>query len=111
MARVGVIGLGLVGDAIAERLVHAGFEVVGLDVVAEKNAALAARGGRLAVSAGDVVQQCERIILCLPTSDTVCSLLHSLAVDLSGKTIIDTTTGEPQAMDDIGCEFTRRGAR
>src|SRR2546421_5156658 len=50
MAGVGVVGLGLLGSAVAGRLRAAGREVIGYDVVAERNRALEAIGGRAAAS-------------------------------------------------------------
>ena len=41
MQRIGVVGLGLMGSAIVQRLVAAGFEVTGYDVDADKRARLA----------------------------------------------------------------------
>ena len=38
---VGLIGLGLLGQALARRLLHAGYEVIGFDIDPAKNAALA----------------------------------------------------------------------
>jgi 3-hydroxyisobutyrate dehydrogenase-like beta-hydroxyacid dehydrogenase len=67
--RVGLVGLGLLGHAIASRLLAAGREVTGFDVVAEKNAQLAAMGGRAVGSLADVTR----------ASDLVCIVLPSLA--------------------------------
>src|SRR2546426_604108 len=46
MATVGIVGLGLLGHAVAGRLRGAGHDVVGHDVVPERNRALVAVGGR-----------------------------------------------------------------
>src|SRR2546426_7225149 len=46
MTTVGVVGLGLLGSAVAARLRAGGHVVVGYDVVAEKVQALVAVGGR-----------------------------------------------------------------
>ena len=48
MATVGVVGLGLLGGAVASRLSAGGHAVVGYDVVAEKVQALVGLGGRAA---------------------------------------------------------------
>jgi L-threonate 2-dehydrogenase len=44
---VGLIGVGLLGQALAHRLLGAGFEVIGFDVDPAKSARLAELGGRL----------------------------------------------------------------
>jgi putative dehydrogenase len=68
-ATVGIIGLGLLGHAVASRLLAAGQQVVGHDVLPEKVEALAALGVRPAPSAEAVAQ----------AADPVCTLLPSLA--------------------------------
>jgi 3-hydroxyisobutyrate dehydrogenase-like beta-hydroxyacid dehydrogenase len=110
VARVGIIGLGLVGSALAERLTAAGFEVVGYDIAAGRIAALAAIGGVPAASAMDVARQCERIILSLPTSDISAEVIEEIADELAGKLVLDTTTGEPDAMARLGQSLARRQA-
>src|SRR5262245_27287067 len=55
---VGLIGIGLLGQALAHRLLGAGFEVNGFDVDAAKNARLAELGGRAAAVA-DVAKRCD----------------------------------------------------
>lgn len=107
---IGVIGLGLVGNAIAERLLAAGHEVVGFDVVGARNVELQALGGRPVNSAADVIQACNQVVLSLPTSGIVHDVLSTLPADLAGKTLIDTTTGEPEAMEQIGNFVKDRGA-
>ncbi len=71
MPTVGVIGLGLLGHAVASRLLAAGYAVVGHDIVAEKNTALAQLGGRPAASIATVVESTEAICLMLPSLATV----------------------------------------
>jgi 3-hydroxyisobutyrate dehydrogenase-like beta-hydroxyacid dehydrogenase len=110
MTTVGMIGLGLVGSAIAERLLRAGFEVVGFDVAAERNTELHALGGQPMASAAEVIAACERTILSLPTSDIARNVPTFSPEALPGKTIVDTTTGEPQAMEDLGRELARHDA-
>ena len=51
MATVGLVGLGLLGHAVAARLRAKGHEVVGYDVLPEKIQGLVALGGRGASSA------------------------------------------------------------
>jgi 3-hydroxyisobutyrate dehydrogenase-like beta-hydroxyacid dehydrogenase len=108
--QIGIIGLGLVGKAIAQRLLAAGFEVVGFDVATERNAELTALGGQAAASPAEVFQASDRVILSLPTSGIVREVLQPLLKMLSGKTIVDTTTGDPEATDQIGQNLTQQGA-
>lgn len=110
MNRVGIIGLGLVGHAIAQRLLAARWEVVGFDVAADRNAALQSLGGRSVDSATEVCDACERIILSLPTSGIAREVLELLLPALAGKTIIDTTTGDPDEMAAIGRQLLEHNA-
>ena len=51
---VGVIGLGLMGAALAERLVRAGFAVIGFDIDANRCNTFKADGRTVAASASDL---------------------------------------------------------
>lgn len=110
MASLGIIGLGLVGSAIAERLLLAGHRVVGFDIAAQRNAEFTAIGGRACNSPAEVFEASDCVFLSLPTSDIVEGLLGSLDGNLSSKTVLDTTTGEPEAMERIGRNFAQRNA-
>ena len=54
---VGVIGVGLLGQAFVHRLRSAGFQVMGFDVDPAKNARLAELGGKPASSVADLAQR------------------------------------------------------
>src|SRR2546421_1240828 len=69
--KVGIVGVGLLGDAIASRLRAAGHAVVGFDVVPATLDRLAARGGTPAKSAGDVARAAEVVCTVLPSLATV----------------------------------------
>jgi 3-hydroxyisobutyrate dehydrogenase-like beta-hydroxyacid dehydrogenase len=61
--QVGIVGLGLIGTAIARRLLGAGFQLVGTDINADARDRFAAIGGRSVASAGHVVAACDRVLL------------------------------------------------
>ncbi len=109
---IGLIGLGLVGSALAERLRRAGFRVVGFDVDASRRRTFNKLGGHAVESAAEVFAACDRVILSLPNSDVVQSVLREVAPQLRrGLRIIDTTTGEPDATARLGAKLARRGVR
>ncbi|NSW80554.1 MAG: NAD(P)-dependent oxidoreductase [Chthonomonadetes bacterium] len=60
--RAGVIGLGIMGGAIAERLLATGYEVVVYNRTREKAEPLIAQGARWADSPAEVARQCEVVI-------------------------------------------------
>ncbi len=68
---VGIVGVGLLGSAVAEMLLGAGFSVIGYDVLPEKLVALAALGGRGAGSAAEVARRAGPVFTVLPTLDSV----------------------------------------
>jgi 3-hydroxyisobutyrate dehydrogenase-like beta-hydroxyacid dehydrogenase len=110
MRRVGLIGLGLLGSALADRLLGAGFEVVGHDLDAVKRGALAAAGGAPLETAADVAAACETIVLSLPDSQVVAGVLETLRDRLSAAhRIIDTSTGDPQATEALATSLAERG--
>ncbi len=96
MREVGVIGLGLLGSAIAERLLTAGHLVVGFDVSESRRAALQHLGGEVAASSAAIITRCSVVLLSLPDSKIVAEVVNSSAESLRpGMWIIDTSTGDP----------------
>ncbi|MBI5775476.1 MAG: NAD(P)-dependent oxidoreductase [Verrucomicrobia bacterium] len=108
---IGLIGLGLVGGALAERLRRAGFRVVGFDVDAARRRALTKLGGHAVESAAEIFAACNRVLLSLPNSHVVESVLRNATQLRRGLRIIDTTTGEPDATARLGTKLARRGVR
>lgn len=109
---VGLIGLGLMGTALAERFLQAGFSVVGFDVASERRHWLTSAGGTATASASDVAAECDRIVFSLPTSEIVASVTGQLASTLRpGVTIVDTTTGAPDASARLSADLAAHGVR
>jgi 3-hydroxyisobutyrate dehydrogenase-like beta-hydroxyacid dehydrogenase len=107
---IGVIGLGLLGGALAERLLQAGWRVLGYDSAADRCNELAAHGGTAAASAAEVAAGCPSVVLSLPTTEVVESVLASMAGSLRpGHVLIDTTTGEPEATAHLGRRLAEQG--
>jgi 3-hydroxyisobutyrate dehydrogenase-like beta-hydroxyacid dehydrogenase len=67
---VGLIGVGLMGEVYACRLIAAGFGVIGFDIVAARNERLAQIGGRAGALA-DIARQCDPILLAVFSTDQV----------------------------------------
>ena len=90
---MGVIGLGIMGSAMAANLVKAGFEVFGYDPVAASRQRLKKAGGHACKSAGEVAQHATQLLLSLPSEaalDQVCAEL--LATGLKGLIAAETST-------------------
>ena len=98
--KIGLVGLGLVGTAIAERLLAVDFDVTGFDIDSGKRTHLEKLGGKAASSPAQVAQQVNRIILSLPDTNIVKQVVEGPSGILEAKTppkyIIDTTTGDPE---------------
>ncbi len=112
MRTVGMIGLGLLGSALVERLLAAGYQVVGHDVDDARRQALAGMGGKPVDDAAEVFARCELVLLSLPNSDVVANVLSVAANAIRPDTlVIDTTTGDPQAAESMGRQLAARGVR
>lgn len=99
MARpIGLIGVGLMGSAIAERLVMHRFALIGWDVKIEQRTQLARLGGKVADNPRQAFQECDFLVLSLPNDEVVRNLLDEHSSQLrSGHRIIDTSTGDPKS--------------
>jgi 3-hydroxyisobutyrate dehydrogenase-like beta-hydroxyacid dehydrogenase len=103
---VGLVGIGLLGSAIAERLTASGFRVYGWDADAQKRTTADIFWRDPAAIAGSCVQ----IILCLPNSSVVEAVIEQMEPHLrAGTMIIDATTGSPSAVDRIAARLELRG--
>ncbi|TWT57885.1 2-hydroxy-3-oxopropionate reductase [Thalassoglobus neptunius] len=98
---IGVIGIGLLGTAIAERLLHGTAPVYGYDRDPERMENFVKLGGTPAQSTNDVAMKSQLVFLCLPNSDVVTNVILDLqALRKQGqqaaiRTVIDSTTGQP----------------
>ncbi len=110
---VGVVGLGLLGHAVSSRLIAAGHEVVGYDVLPEKVQALAALGGRPAASAEVVARTAEVVCTLLPSLTTVeAAIVGSdgvLAGAPAGRTLVQMSTISPALTERLAGEARARG--
>ncbi|MCG3195919.1 MAG: 2-(hydroxymethyl)glutarate dehydrogenase [bacterium] len=97
--QIGLVGVGLLGSALAQRLSEAGFQVLAYDSDPSRTAMVSGQNLRFSDSARKVAAECRRVVLCLPDSSVVNEVLWGsgpLAGSLSeGATVIDTTTGDP----------------
>ena len=81
---LGVIGLGNMGGAIAQNLLAAGFQVVGLDIDTERMALFAAGGGKPATTPAEVTQEADIVILSLPSVAALEQVVHGSGGLLEG---------------------------
>jgi L-threonate 2-dehydrogenase len=88
--RIGVIGLGIMGSAMATNLAKAGFRVHGYDIVPARRAALKKAGGTPETSIAKVARAAEVLITSLPSV----AALHEVAGELNarGRVVMETST-------------------
>jgi len=106
---IGMIGLGLMGTALTQRLLDAGYTVWVFNRTREKAEPLLAQGARWA---DNPLTRCDRVLISLFTSDTVEEVLGQLDGGLrSGQILIDTTTGEPEQTVRLAAALAARGVQ
>jgi 3-hydroxyisobutyrate dehydrogenase-like beta-hydroxyacid dehydrogenase len=104
---VGVIGLGLMGTALTERLLEHGYRVAVWNRTRAKAEPLLARGAEWA---DNPLAGCERVIISLYTTEVVVQMLEEMQGGLRvGQIILDTTTGEPAQTAALGERLGARG--
>ncbi len=103
---VGVIGLGLLGSALAERLVENGYAVYGFDSGEPRTDRT-----HLLENSRAVFERCETVILSLPESSDAAAVLEEVSgvLELGRHTIVDTTTGDPDEMRRFYESLAQRG--
>ncbi|MBL7258557.1 NAD(P)-dependent oxidoreductase [Paractinoplanes lichenicola] len=84
---VGVVGLGIMGSAIAGHLLDAGFDVIGTDVSPQAVSALVAIGGRSAPDPSALAA--DIVVTSLPTAEAALTVCRSLS---AAKIVVETST-------------------
>jgi len=110
--RVGYVGLGAMGGALARRMMLTRKLMV-FDARREVVQAFAAEGADVATDLPGLARECDVIFTCLPTSAVVQEVIFGkagLAEGLSrGKVIVDQTTGDPTMTRLMATELARLG--
>src|SRR6478752_6291683 len=97
---IGLIGVGLLGQALAEAMYESGFAVMGWD----REPARCRGAGSIA----DVFANCTRVLLCLPTYENSRAVLAEAPLR-PGHMIADISTGSPADAEALGAELAARG--
>jgi 3-hydroxyisobutyrate dehydrogenase-like beta-hydroxyacid dehydrogenase len=110
---IGIVGLGLLGHAVASRLIAAKYPVVGYDVVPERVRALTALGGRAAASVAEVDQLADAVCFILPSLASVEETILGLKEDRArgGRAVIQMSTISPVLTEKLARETAARGRR
>lgn len=96
-APVGIIGLGLMGSALSERLIDAKVPVIGFDIEPGKREKLKASGGMVAISARELAGQSRTIVVAVYSGDQVEALFGDIerGTAPARPTLVCTTTCTP----------------
>jgi 3-hydroxyisobutyrate dehydrogenase len=94
-APIGIIGLGLMGTALSQRLIDAAMPALGFDIDGSRGAALAGVG--IAHSARDVFHRCRAVVIAVYDGEQAKTLFDELSDDAreSKPVVICTTTCAP----------------
>ncbi|HEX4411010.1 MAG TPA: NAD(P)-dependent oxidoreductase [Xanthobacteraceae bacterium] len=99
---VGLVGLGLMGEVYARRLLTAKFAVIGFDIDPAKTERLAQIGGRVGTLA-EIARDCEPIVLAVFSTDQVEEVVErELLRGATGKIVICTSTCDPDRIAALG---------
>ena len=91
--QVGIIGLGIMGGAIAKNLSAAGWQVIGYDVDATRCAEAKAAGVEIAAGAAAVATKAANILVSLPKPEALSETVEAIvAAKLSRRVIAELST-------------------
>jgi len=93
MSAVGMIGLGVMGLAMAQNLMRSGFEVHGYDIDPSRRKLLKKTKARVERSVEEVAEKTDVLITSLPSTPALLAVSHSLAASArKGMTVVETST-------------------
>jgi len=112
---IGIVGLGRMGGAMAQRLREQGFDVVGWDASREANERAAAAGLPIAAHPRDVAQR-SNIVISSITEDNGARRIFAgpdgfLAGDAGGKLFVEMSTLQPMTGRELAPLVEGRGGR
>lgn len=115
MKPIGIVGLGLVGRAIANRLIAAGHRVYGYDIAPGACTAASELGVVVLDDAAAVARSASTVLLSLMTSEdrrTLCWGPQQFAATLAqGSAVLDTTTAAPDDIVEDAARLLTQGVR
>ncbi|MEX5635865.1 NAD(P)-dependent oxidoreductase [Parafrankia sp. FMc2] len=109
-ASVTVLGLGLMGRALAGAFLKAGHPTTVWNRTTSRADQLVADGARLAPTIGDALTAGSVVVLCVTDYQVVHTLLGAHDVDLAGTTVVNLTSGSSAQARDTARGAEQRGA-
>ncbi len=109
---VGVVGIGLVGLALVERLRAARIKVIGYDIDPVRREMLVAAHGMAAATAADVFAACDNVLLALFDGSQTSALIREVLPCLrAGMRLVDCGTADPEQAVALAVRLAARGVR
>jgi len=113
--RVGIVGLGFMGQAFTSNLVKAGFTLQGFDIDATRMKEFKDQGGIPVSSAAQAARGARWVLTSMPNSTVVREVVLGSGGVAEGAEkgllLADTTTSRPEDSVSLGAELSRRGIR
>ena len=113
---IGLVGLGLVGTALAQRLWEAGWRVMGFDIQTSTSAAFVAQGGELSETLREMATQVSCVVLAVFDTQDVLKVIEGERGLCTGgnahsivSTIIDCSTGIPDHLQALALRLKVHG--
>jgi len=115
MAKIGFIGLGIMGKPMSKNLLKAGHELVVYDVVEASMKDVVAAGAKGAASSKEVAAQCSFIITIVPNSPHVkAAVLGPNGViegAKAGSLVVDMSSIDPIVSREVGAALAKKNIR
>jgi 2-hydroxy-3-oxopropionate reductase len=115
MAKIGFIGLGIMGKPMSKNLLKAGHELVVYDIVPAGVSEVVAAGAKAADSSKTVAQQCPLIITMVPNSPHVKAAILGPGGVIEGakpgSLVVDMSSIDPTVSKEVGAELAKKGIR
>ena len=112
--KIGVAGLGVMGTALAERLMEVGHEVHVWNRTADKSAPLAKAGAKVASSLAELAKDCGTVLSMLTDGAAIEAVYNGpnglLSGDVKGKLFIEMSTVAPKVVTDLAAKVRAKGA-
>lgn len=115
MAKIGFIGLGIMGKPMSKNLLKAGHELVVYDIVSAPMQEVVGAGAKAADSPKAVAEQCPVIITIVPNSPHVRAAILGpkgvLEGAKKGSLVVDMSSIDPTVSKEVGAELQKKGVR
>ncbi|XP_022654775.1 glyoxylate/succinic semialdehyde reductase 1-like isoform X2 [Varroa jacobsoni] len=113
--KVGVLGLGNIGQGLVKNLLHSGHQVVLWNRTSSKIKEFAKAGAEKRITPGDVVSECDIIFSCLATPDACRDIVFGnygvISEMKNGKGYVEMSSIDPETSRDLAEAIVARGGR